>query len=72
MPPAAPLKLRRLIDEAETVVLEAETANAIREQLEELLQRGRNDLVGLKDKTAKAHKQQPGKNLKRRRSWLSW
>lgn len=53
----AALTLRRLIDEAENVVSEAETAKAQREQLEEQLQRGRNDLVGLKDKAAKARQE---------------
>lgn len=53
----AALTLRRLIDEAETVVSEAETAKAQREQLEDQLQRGRNDLAGLKDKAAKARQE---------------
>jgi uncharacterized protein YhaN len=53
----APLKLRRLIDEVESVVSEAETAKAQREQLEDQLQRGRDDLAGLKDKAAKAQQE---------------
>ncbi len=53
----APLKLRRLIEEAETIVSEAERAKSQREQLEEQLQRGRNDLVRLKDKATKAQQE---------------
>lgn len=53
----AALTLQRLIDDAETVVSEAETTKAQREQLEEQLQRGRNDLAGLKDKAATARQQ---------------
>ena len=51
---AAALTLRRLIDEAETVVSEAETAKTQRQQLEEQLKKGRKDMEGLKDKAAKA------------------
>ena len=53
----AALTLQRLIDEAETVVSKAETAKAQRKQLEEQLQRGRNDLADLKDKAAKARQE---------------
>lgn len=54
---AAALTLQRLIDEAETVVSEAETTKARREQLEKQLQRGHNDLEDLKDKVAKAQQE---------------
>jgi hypothetical protein len=50
----AALTLQRLINDAETVVLEAEAAKTQRKQLEDQLQRGRNDLADLKDKAAKS------------------
>lgn len=50
----AALTLQRLINDAETVVLEAESAKTQRKQLEDQLQRGRNDLADLKDKAAKS------------------
>lgn len=55
--PTAALTLQRLIDRAETVVSEAETAKTQRDQLKEQLQRGRNDLVGLKNKASKAQQE---------------
>ena len=50
----AALMLQRLINDAETVVLEAESTKTQRKQLEDQLQRGRNDLADLKDKAAKS------------------
>ncbi len=52
--PTAALTLQRLIDRAETVVSEAETAKTRRDQLKVQLKRGRHDLKGLKDKALKA------------------
>ncbi len=54
---AAAFTLRRLIDKAEAVVTEAETAETQREQLEKQLQRGRNELAGLQVKAAKARQE---------------
>ena len=53
----APLTLQRLIDRAETVVSEAETVKTQRDQLKEQLQRGRNNLVGLKNKASKVQQE---------------
>jgi uncharacterized protein YhaN len=53
----AALTLQRLIDGAETVVSEAETAKTQRAQLKEQLQRGRNDLANLKDNASKAQQE---------------
>lgn len=50
----ATLTLQRLINDAEIVISEAETAKAQHEQLEGQLQRGRSDLIDLKDKAAKS------------------
>ncbi len=44
--------LQRLINEAETIVSEAETTKARRDQLTEQLKRGHKDLTDLKDKAA--------------------